>query len=385
MATVKAGIIKTADVLTARLVADVSDKIHLLEDDKIALTKLLSRLPKSPAQQYAVSWHTDELAPKSDTLNEALDDSETTITMSNGTYWRPGDIMKVTTTGETMIVSSVSTNDVTVVARSNGATAAAQATSGDEVLNLGPAFTQGAGLRTSASDDTIISKYVQTVEKTNYTQIFRHAVALSRSEMQSKLHGEGGKDMPYQRRKKMIEHVRDLNLALYHGEKNWDSTNNRGTMGGVIEFIDSANINTTAALTESAFNNGLRTFFRYGNQGTRVALCSRNVAGYISEWASVVQRVSPGDNKFGVAITKYTGPHGSIDIVTDHALEGTTYGKYCVVVDPTCIKLRPMQDTVLLVDRQLPDVDGKVDEYLTETSAEWGNPLFHGYFSSVAS
>lgn len=379
MATVVNGMVSTGDVLAARLVADVSDKIHLLEDDKISLTKLLSRLPKKSAGNATVQWQTDELAPKVDTLDEALDNSETDIDVGDGNLWQPNDVMKVTTTGETMIVSSVSSDTVTVLARSNGTTAATSAASGDQIINLGPAFSQGAGLRVSASDDTIISKYVKTVMQTNYTQIFRHAMAITRTEMQSNLYG--GPDRPYQRKKKMIEHVRDMNLAGYHGEK----STTRNTAGGICEFVDSSNVDTTANLTESAFNSALETMFRYGNSDRKVLFCSRKVAAIISEWASNVQRVKPGDSKFGVAITQYQSPHGMVDIVTDHALEGPTYQKYAVLIDPKDIKLRPMQDTTLGVDVQLPDVDGVVDAYLTETSFEWGHPQKHGLFNSITS
>jgi hypothetical protein len=68
----------------------------------------------------------------------------------------------------------------------------------------------------------------------------------------------------------------------------------------------------------------------------------------------------------------------------DHALEGASYyDKYAVLVDVKDIKFRPMQDTVLLVDRHLPDVDGVIDEYLTEASFEWGNPYKHALWNAV--
>lgn len=380
MATVVNGMVSTTDVLAARLVADVSSKIHLLEDEKISLTKLLSRLPKKPAGNTTAQWQTDELAPKVDTLDEALDNSETAIDVGDGNLWQPNDVMKVTTTGETMIVSSVSADTVTVSARSNGTTAATSAASGDQIINLGSAFAEGAGLRISASDDTIINKYVKTVMKDNECQIWRDTVALSRTEMQVDQYG--GKDHDHQLKKTAIEHCRNMNLAAYHGEK----STTRRTAGGIAEFVASANVDTTATLTESAFNSALETMFRYGSGSDRkVLFCSRTVAAIISDWAAQVQRVAPGDSKFGVNIVQYQSPHGMIDIVTDHALEGPTYKKYAVLVDPKEIKLRPIQDTVLLVDRQLPDVDGKVDEYLTEATFEWGQDNFHGLFNAITS
>jgi hypothetical protein len=381
MATVTGGIADTADILSARLVVDMSDKIHLLEDNKVSLTKLLSRLPKKPAGATTVRWMTDELAPKATTLNEALDTSETGVDVASGTgaYFQAGDIAKVAETGETMLVTSVSSDTLTVT-RSWGTVAGTAAATGGPLLNLGPAFAEGAHLRVSDSDGTVLAKRVTETEKTNYTQIFRHATGITRTQQQVKTYG--GNDRAYQRRKKMIEHVRDINLALHHGEK--AASGVRRSLGGIIEFMPSGNTFSTATLTEAQFNADLKTAFRYGSD-SKVLICSRKVAGIISEWASVVQRVEPKESQFGVRITNYRSPHGDVAIVTDHALEGTYYDKYAELVDVGECALRPLQDTALLVDRQLPDVDGKVDEYLTETSVEWGNENFHALWNSVTS
>lgn len=377
--TTGSGMADTTTILAARKVVDMSNDISLLEDEKISLTKFLSKLPKKPAFQNSISWMVDELAPKSTTLAEALDNSETDWDVADGTIFRKNDIIKVAETGETAVVSSVSSNTVTVAARSWGTVAATAAANGGLVLNLGPAFSQGAHLRTSDSDGTPLAKRQLEIAKTNYTQIFRDAVALTRTEMQSKLYG--GPDRPYQRMKKAIEHVRNINLVAYHGEKAQSGT--RNTAGGIIEFVASANTMSTASLTEAQFNSDLKTVMRYGSD-SKVLFCSRAVAGIISEWAQSVQRSSAGDNEFGVSITKYISPHGEISIVPDHALEGASYyDKYAVLMDMKDVKLRPLQDTVLLVDRHLPDVDGVIDEYLTETSFEWGSPNKHGLWNSI--
>lgn len=375
------GVTDTSDILAARLVVDMSDKIHLLEDNKISLSKMLSRLPKSPAKATTVRWMTDEIVPKSTTLAEALDDSETGIDVASGTgaYFKANDIVKIAQTGETCLVSSVSTDTLTVT-RSWGATAAAAADTGGVLLNLGAAFSEGAHLRVSDSDDSILTNRMTEVENTNYTQIFRDAVGLTRTQQQVATYG--GKVREGDRKKKAIEHVQKINLALYHGEKAASGT--RRTLGGLNEFVPSANTFSTATLTEAQFNTDLKTAFRYGSE-SKVLFCSRAIAGIISEWASVVQRVSPGESKFGVAITKYTSPHGEVAIVTDHALEGTVYDKYAFLVDIKDVRLRPLQDTALLVDRQSPDLDGVVDEYLTETSFEMGTPRNHSKWNAVTS
>lgn len=372
------GMSDTTSILSARKVVDMSEKIHLLEDSKISLTKFFSKLAKKPAYSNSISWMVDEIVPKSTTLAEALDNSETGVDVADGTIFQANDIAKVAETGETLLVTSVSGNTLTVT-RSWGTVAGTSAANGGLILNLGPAFSQGAHLRTSDSDGTPLSKRQTEVEKTNYTTIWRHAVALTRTEQQSKLYG--GPDRPYQRMKKAIEHTRDINLNAYHGEKAQSGT--RNTAGGIIEFVPSGNTLSTASLTEAQFNSDLKTAMRYGSD-SKVLFCSRQVAGIISEWAQAVQRVEPGENEFGVSIAKYISPHGEVAIVADHALEGASYyDKYAVLVDVKDIMFRPLQDTVLLVDRHLPDVDGVIDEYLTEASFQWGNPYKHALWNAV--
>lgn len=370
------GLTDTGDVTAARLVAPVSDKIHLLEPDKAPLMKMLGDLPSKPAGGINPQWQTDELAPKSDTLAEALDTSETDIDVTDGTKWQKNDIMKVVETGETMIVQSVSSNTVTVVARSNGTVAGTAAATGGVILNLGKRFAEGATLRVSASDDTYLNKYVQTVTKTNYTEIKRTPVALSRTQTQVNVHGPD--ERAYQRKKAGIEHMRDWELVAFHGE---NSATTR-TAGGVIEYIDSSNNFDTSTLTEEQFNLDCADAFRYGSK-KKVLFTSYNVSGIMSGWASPKSRVAPGGDKLGNRVRFYEADAGDVLIVPTYSLEGGQLDRYAVMVDMADVCRRPLQDTVLRVDVHERDRDGIVDEYLTEQSFEWSNGKFHAIWDSI--
>jgi hypothetical protein len=100
---------------------------------------------------------------------------------------------------------------------------------------------------------------------------------------------------------------------------------------------------------------------------------------------SNVQRVAPGDSKFGVRMVDYVSPHGELSIVTDHAIEGTEYDKYAFVIDIQDCKFVVLKgrDTQLLLDRQGTDEDGVKEEYLTEFGFEWGHSQRHYVFTSV--
>jgi hypothetical protein len=100
---------------------------------------------------------------------------------------RPYDILRFTETGEQVLVTSVTTSSYKVkVTRSYGTTAKAAAAAGSasnyNVLIMGSAFKEGSAV----TDLTTVS--TKTVNRLNYTQIFRKAVELSKTLASTKLY-----------------------------------------------------------------------------------------------------------------------------------------------------------------------------------------------------
>lgn len=369
----------TENILAVNKKVDMGP-VHMLEDDRLMLTRLLSKLGKREVHNTAFKWMTDEIRPKFDQLAEALDSSETGVDVDNGEYFNINDLVKVVETGEIMRVTAITPGspDVLTVVRGVGTTTGAAALDDGQLLIIGNQYAQGA-----TSQAALTTK---EVEKTAYTQIMRDPVHLTGTE-----HAMGkadglytGEEINKQRAKKLLEHERNKNLTAYWGESAYDAGTLRGLAGGINAYIPAGQRDAVATLTESEWNDGLKNAFRYG-AGKKVVLASRSVAGIINEYMANVQRVAPGDSKFGVKMVDYISPHGDVSIVTDHALEGTEYDKYAFVLDLAeckyvCFKGR---DTQLLLDRQANDEDGVKEEYLTEFGFEWGHPQRHYVFTSV--
>lgn len=351
----------------------------MLEDEKAKLATMFYQLPSAPAGNPTFYWMTDQIAPKADTLGGAL--SSTTLTTTTADFCKINDIVKVPSTGETVLVTARGSSTSFTVTRSWGAVAQDNTkTTGEPIINLGPAFAQGAGVRVSASDDTIIGTSETEVSNTNYTQIWRHTTpVISRTLMETDIYGAEN-ERKYQQRKKALEHVRDQNLDAYFMEKNLST--NRGTSGGLYEFVASGNVDTTATLTETAWNSFLKTAFRYGSE-EKYVFVSTDVNAILSEFASVNQRVQPGETQYGIKLAKYQSPHGLVNLVVDYALEGATYKKYAFVVDKNEIRRRVIHESELQMGIQLPDVDGTVDSYLCEAGWEWGDGNKHAVLNSV--
>lgn len=375
MPTAISGVRSTTSIQSARRIVDMWKYIVLLEDDKKSLFTMAGALNKRKVTNPDFNWLTDEIVPHADALNGSITSAATTITVDNGGYFVANDIIKIPATGETMRVTGVASNVLTVT-RTWGTTAAASAADNAVVLKIGSAFGENSTLRDSS--DNLLSATTSEVSNQNYCQIFRDAFGLSETENSSDLYG--GKDRDLQRRKKLIEHCQKINESFYHGEK--AISGNVRTTGGVLEAKGSANFDSTNIGTVAAFETALETMFRYGSQ-EKVLFCGRSVSRAITATlAAGQQRITPGETKYGVRIRNYMSDSGDVKIVTDHALEGY-YADYGVLMDMDDVALAhmPGRDTKLKVGVQLPDQDGVVDEYLSEVGLQWGETRKHGVFS----
>jgi hypothetical protein len=360
MPTIIEGMRDTLDILSARRVVDIMDKIHLLEPDKTPLTILLSKLRRSTAINPEYSWVEDVLMPKSATANGAHTSTDTAIALQSGegSYFRAHDILKDTTSGEIMKVTSVASDTLTVT-RSWGATAAASIADNDELLLLGNASAEGA------TRPTI--KTTKTTKVLNYTQIFREPFGGTRTEEQSKLYG--GSDRAYLRRKHMIDHLSKIERAFWFGEKaeNTSGSAPRRTTGGFQQFV-TTNVTAlgTGGLTETTWEDFLRTGFRYGSR-TKLAFCSALAIQKINEFSTGKLQTVTGDKTYGINMTKYLSGHGTVMLINEgHVLEGDTYDEYAMLVDLDNVGMKVMQNTLLRPNIQANDADGWEDEYLSE-------------------
>lgn len=364
----------TTNHLAGRQIVDMG-RIFQLENDKAALVTMVSKLSKKKAHSQRIDWMEDQLNPKADAVNQANEAGVgTSIVVDNGGYFRAGDLVKVPRTGEVISVTSVSGNTLTVV-RGAGNTAAALLLDNDPLLIMSNASGQGSTLGTART--------TKEVQATNYMQIIRSHFEVTGTE--ARIGKAGGhydeSDTVTQRRKKALEHARDINLTAYWGEHKL--TSGKGFAGGIVERIPTGNIDSTATLTETALNTALRTMFRYGSS-TKTLFCSRQVAGIIDGLLRDRLRMQVGDKVGGNHFSEYQSTHGKIRIVPDHAIEGGAYDKHAVLVDSEGLEYVTLQDTVLLTDRQAPDKDALVEEYFTEFSFRWGNGNTHGLFNAVA-
>lgn len=355
----------TSNVLADRRVIDISKKIDVLEPDSAPLVQLTKKLGKRVAINPKFNWMEEESLDRVDAVNYSTGYTAgaTSIAVDTGTLFRAGDVVKDINTGEQLLVTAVSTNDLTVT-RAFGTTSATTITDNDVLLIIGSAYEEGATKGTPKVGD-------QT-EKTNYTQIFRTPFGITATADASEMYG--GKDLKHQRMMQLIEHQKDIERAFWFGEPKeiTSGTHPRRATGGVDYWISTNLTDGGGTLTEIEFETFLRTGFRYGSK-VKWLFASPIVVAAVNFWAKGALRLAPKDKTYGLSVMQWVSPFGLVNIVLQNIFtETTTYSGYAYLLDMEGKEYRYLtgRDTRLKTNIQANDADSEEDEYISECGLE---------------
>lgn len=265
-------------------------------------TSFLSRVGISgEAVETAHSWMEDSLNANTATCAEAVDSSETTISVAtgHGVRFRIGTLFKLNVPGvtEVMQVTAISTDDLTVV-RGYGSTSGQAGTAGttDAIQIIAHPAQEG---QDAPADESKVRTKV-----TNYTQIFQKGISVSHT-MRSVLQAGVADEYTHQVARRLMEVMRELDSSLIAGISSGSQGSDTvyRSMGGIIEFASQStgNVTTTSeALTLSVVNTmckdiwddgGTPNFILVGgkqkraisafDQSARRSMYDATVAGYV--------------------------------------------------------------------------------------------------------
>lgn len=383
---VRSTIVSSAE---SRLIVDVTDKISLLEPAIHPLTTLLTNVGKNyDGQTWKGSgllkrevtnpefgWFEDYYGGRYAKVSGAVTTGAVTITVTGaGTQsayiFTVGDLVKNARTGEVFLVATIA-GATTITAASTGrgfgSTADTAMADGDGLYIIGNVNEENAGARNVNT--------TRSAKQTNYTQIFKTSIAVSGTEKEAGLYG--GPDLPYQRAKKGTEHMRDIERAFLFGQKKYDTNGTqsfpRRATGGVLEFIESGSgyiQNQGGVLTAPDFNTFLREGFTYGSNN-KVLMCGGLILQAINEMARGQIQMRPNETSYGMKISEWVTPFGTINIVANPMLVND-YAGYGFLLDLDCFKYAYMRnrDTKLQTNIQANDTDGEIDQYISEVGLE---------------
>jgi len=372
---------------------DVADVVSLLQVGRYPMLAILTNAGKDPVTKQGKAlkkmettdaefkWFEDEFGSRTATTatgqtgKNIASAPTVSVASGQGARFSAGDVIMIfhASGPYRFIVTSVSTDALTLSNEISGATGASTDLSSLTVWIVGNANQEGAGLREI--------KGTTTTEKTGYCQIFRTPFGVTETSANTKTFIREN-DLDYQRRKKGIEHMVDIERAFLFGTKSKDTSGThpkRTTMGALDEISTYATANVD---TEAEFESFLEDAFAYGNT-EKYALCSASFVSQINQWAKNKVQIMQGEKTYGLTIIKYVSPHGTLNIIKHDLLTGTKYGNYCVVLDMEAITYRYLtsRDTKLLTDRQANGDDEKVEEYLSEVGLQFEQEKRHAIAS----
>jgi hypothetical protein len=369
--TVVTGIRSSAvGVLAARRIVEMRDRIFDYDPDTSPFLTILSKRAaavKASSPEY--NHLEDQPLPWWDVLGVAITvTTATTITVTNGAYFRPGDLILVPsstlTGGEYMKVTAVAGAVLTVVRNYTGdGVTGGTAIIGSYVAIVGNVNEENATVRQI--------KTTTESQVTNYTQIIRTPFGASNTLQATALYG--GSERPRQRRKMATQHAFEQERAFLFGKKQLTTGPNghrERSTGGLLSWIVS---NVTAAggtLTQATLESWAETMFRYGS-GTKLVLASRKFATQLDNLAAGKLQTVPRADTYGVNVKSFVSAHGEF-MVSIHDMLINDYSGYAIAVDMDNVMKRYLSDDDGARDGRLrtnvqdPSADGFIDEYLSE-------------------
>ncbi len=383
MTTVLNGLVDDQDIEQTQRVPDVSSTITMLDPDTSQFTTMLMKVASESAFNQKVTWFEDQLLPRLSAVSGSQTNVDTSIevTASTGQYFRAGDLVRNARTGEAFLVTTVTTDTLTVT-RGHGRVTAAAMNDADQLLIVANAAAQGATLGTR--------KQTKKVNNYNRTQIVRNPFGFTNTLIASKLFA--GNEPTNEAQKKAIEHKRAIEYILFWGARGdtESDTTVPGEAGGLFEFVQTNVKDVAGTLSKTLLDTYLRDLLQHGTEN-KVLFASPVMAQALSGFLRDAWSPTTVDTRlWGAKVNAFiSGAYGSqIPVIVkrdwnDFSTSSSQYGGWSFLVDMDNVKIRPLRPTEFLQNRQANDADEKTHEYLWEGSFECKQELTHGVIVGV--
>jgi len=346
----------------------------------------LSKIPVvGRARHYKHEWVEDVVQPTQDSLAADITDSDTSITVADGTKFKTGMILGFVGYDEQMKVLSVS-GDVLTVQRGYGDTTPEAMTSGTVVKILYIPAAEG----TEPGDDS----WTEPGTEYNFTQIFTRTIRVSNTVRNSRhLVFEDIIDRAV--RDGLIQLQMEMNHAAIFGRRYADPADPAvpRTMGGVLYFVDRSGGNVHdaggAELSPTMMNDLLEEIAKDGGQpnlilvGTKQA---RKISSFnLTSGSAPIVRTRLTDTRTGSAVYEFVGdlPLGMIETIV---VDVNFPDDRVMFLDTRRLALVPMENRALSdFDATPAGADFVARRILGEYTLEVRNSLqAHGLIKNLA-
>lgn len=312
--------------LIVGLKENISDELLLLNPYQIPVLNLVGFGPAVTNTQYG--WVEDKLQAMKSQANGEKTNSDTTITVDDGSIFRPDQVIRIG--DELLLVTAVSSNDITVTRAFGGTTAATIADNAiiEIMFNL-----KDEG--TDARD----GQYKPRVNLFNYTQIFDDTIKVSGTAQAVSEYGVTDLYL-YEKMKVQDRLALELENAIVNGIK--FQSGDKRMMGGIRQFIKT-NI-TNAASAEISFkliDDAMLSIVKAGGMkdATRhVLMVSPTQLQKLTLLDDSKVRITQQDSQIGRTVNVFVTPHGRLEIIENINFKEDEVA----ILDANRIKVRPL-------------------------------------------
>lgn len=370
------------------LVEDVSDIIGIVSPHE---TPLLDHLgdPKRWATSTVHEWVEDALLPNSDALNQTVfspdPETETDLTVDDGSVFRVGDLVRPGDTSEVMLVTAVSGDGLTVV-RGYGATTRATLANNMGLHILGNAALEG--------DEAPAARFTSRSRQRNYTQIFTATVEVSGSMQAARAHGIAD-ELDYQKQERMRELLRDLENCVINGvaasSDAQGSSTVRRTMDGIVHSIGT-NVFTPGAggipdgdglgdeLNEAVLNAALKRIWEQSSGVVDTIVVGGSQKRRINAFASAARAYLPEDERFRDLVSVYESDFGVARVVLSRWVPPGV----ALLLDSSRIEVMPLSGRSFQFRPLAATGDSARGQVVGEYTLEFRNEQAHGLIQGLA-
>lgn len=320
-----------SNITAGQIVVDMADKVHDYEPDVAPFLKLMTLSSAGKRKvENPLFYHLEQQRLAVTTTTTATHTSSvTTLKLTTTVHIQPNMVLKNATTDENMLCTAIVSSASVTVTRGWGEVSGTAMSSGDTIINLGPAYTDGD------SDETPLQRLLDSGN--NCIQIFRKECGVDWTAQATKMYS--GDERLRVRKDALVELKRQMEHQFLFGQYKIGGTNDnpqRQTRG--LKYFISTNIHSIGgALTEPTFLGHLESDFRYGNK-RKVLLASARFINAMSTWGLNRLRGNEAMTKaLGIEVNSYTSPFGQLDVVWHKLLEGP-YAGTAFIVDPDNVR-----------------------------------------------
>ncbi|HNF41593.1 MAG TPA: DUF5309 family protein [Rhodocyclaceae bacterium] len=336
---------------TTQLTQDLAKKsfagmiTRLMPNGQAPLFGLTSMLQSDTAVQTEHGFFTKTmLFPQFQVSASGQTASDTTFTVVSTAQLLPGQIHRIDSTGENVIINAVISNTQVSVTRGTGTVAAASIGASVYAYQVGNAFEE-ASLRPN-------SLIINPVRITNYTQIFRNTWAISDTIRATQMIA-GDTNIAESRQDCAAFHAADIEKALFFGQKSQGTRNGQAfrTLDGLLNiignlayypsYVSSTNVTTAGSTTnftqleaaiDPCFNQ--TTDPKVANERVLfVGGAAKRVLTAIGRLNGIYQMVD-GQTNWGLQFSTFKTSRGTFRVI-EHPLfnSNTSWQKMAVAVD----------------------------------------------------